>query len=763
MQVSSLEERFKEALTERFVVQREIGRGGMATVFLAEQRRPRRDVAIKVLEPELATGMARERFLREVEFSSQLTHPNIVPIFEAGEADGLLFYVMPYISGQTLRARLAREGALPTDEVFRIAEEVADALDYAHNKGVVHRDVKPENILLSNGHAVVADFGIARALCAACGDNLTVAGYPIGTPGYMSPEQGSGEEVDPRTDVYSLGAVVYEMITGQPPFSGRTMEAIIAARYTRPTPTLRDAGWTLSDAVDSAIQRSLNLDRENRFETTVEFLSALKGSHVHTFIPDTLEPGRGSGPQTAVVTKEKSVAVLPFTNLSADPENEYFSEGITEDIITQLSTITDLSVTSRTSVTKYRNTELTMSQIGAELGVTTILEGSVRKSGNRVRVVAQLIDAKTDKHLWAERYDRELTDIFDLQSEIAEHIADALETTLTADERARLAKKPTDNLEAYNLYLQGRFYWAKFTPTGIHRAIDFFNQAVELDESYALAHAGLADAYIILAATLGLLSPHDAMPRAREAALKAAELDPQLTEAYTSLGTVQSWFDWDWAAAEESLHKAMELDPESEKVLAMMGFHHSSQGRHEEALELARRAEQNCPLSVHASSTVGMHLYKARRYEEAVLHLVTKTLELDRSFPPAHIVLGWTYIRMGRFDEAVSAAKRAAALTNQASPRRAALASALAAAGRRKEAETILDQLLEERKGQYVSSLDIAIVTAYLGRTDEAFEWLDRAFDERSPWLNHLHGDPVWDPIRDDPRFDALATRVGLG
>jgi eukaryotic-like serine/threonine-protein kinase len=756
---AQLTEQIKDAVGERYAVDREIGRGGMAIVYLAQDRRLGRKVAIKVLEPHVATEIARERFLREVEFAASLTHPNILPIFEAGEAAGLLYYVMPYIDGHSLRVWLAREGRIPYEETMQLAAEVADALDYAHRQHVIHRDIKPENILISNGHAIVADFGIARAICVACGDNLTVAGVPIGTPGYMSPEQGSGEEVDARTDVYSLGAVVFEMLTGTPPFRGPTVEAIIAARYTQPTPSLAREGWTLSDTVDQAVQKALQLDRNSRFDSTREFIDTIRprpsGEFADT-VPNTLTP-----PQTIPTNEEKSLAVLPFANLSADPENEYFSEGITEDIIAQLSKIRDVRVTSKRATLSYKGTDKSVGEIARELGVSTILEGTVRRSGHQVRVAAQLIDARRDQQLWSEQYDRELTDIFAIQDEIADHIATALRSTLTPQEKTQLARKPTTNLDAYNLYLKGRFHWQKFTPEGIRKGIDYFTEAATLDPRYALAHAGLADSYLILTLNLGRLSPSEGMPQVREAAQRAVECDPDLADARSSLGAVADWFDWDWARAEAEHDRAVELDPDGEKSRIMRAFHHAIMGRGEDAIHDARHAETMCPISALAASNVALQLYEARRYDEA-LEQVNRVKELDPNFPPAFRVLTWNFLLMGMPDQAVEAAMHSVQLTDHAPPRRAALACALAAAGFTEDAEQEFTALGHLRTTQFVSALDLALVAGYLGRTDEAFQLLDEAFAERAPWLTHLKANPVWDVLRDDARFELMTSRVGL-
>jgi len=550
------------------------------------------------------------------------------------------------------------------------------------------------------------------------------------------------------------------MLTGQPPFKGTTIEAIIAARYTQPTPTLRATGWTQSSRVDAAVERAMQLDPASRFPTVWDFIGALKSQTTAEYIPTTL-PAFSTAAIAPTVTAAESIAVLPFANLSADPDTEYFSDGITEDIITQVSKIEHLRVISRTSVLRYKNSDKAVKQIGAALNVGYILEGSVRKSGARVRVTAQLIDVRTEGHLWAERYDRELTDIFDIQSDIAERIAAELKTTLSSDERSRLAKKPTDNLEAHNLYLQGRYYAAKFTPAGIARGIEFYERSTQADPTYAAPYAGLADSYLLLTATLGIRPPLEDMPRAETAARRAVELDPNLADAHSSLAAVHDFFRWDWNAARIEHERALELEPNNEKAHIMYGFHLLTLNQFDLALRMAQKAEKICPVSLFIASNVSMHLYKSRRFAEA-LEQVGRVNEMDPMFPPPYIIATWTNLQLERPEEAIVAARKAAELTESPPQRRGALGCALATAGRTEEAEAIYEALVEKRGERYVSALDLGLLASYLGRIDEAFEWLDRAVDERAPWITHLRADPIWDRLKGDPRYSSIIARVGL-
>ncbi len=744
----------RDALADRYDVEREIGRGGMASVFLAGERHPSRKVAIKVLEPELATQIARERFLREVNVAATLTHPNIVPIFAAGEAGGLLYYVMPYVSGPTLRARLRTEGTIEIPEAIRLAAEIADALDYAHDHDVIHRDIKPENILLQDGHALVADFGIARAVKAACSENLTIAGFPIGTPGYMSPEQAAGSgEVDRRSDVYSLGCVVFEMISGKRPFRGSSPEEMLSARFNEPTPRLSRVESGIPRDLDTAVRKAMSLDINSRFATTGDFVKAMTGDQ----LPATLTRDSGQFQRGAV----HAVAVLPFANLSSDPENEYFSDGITDDIITQLSKIGGLRVTSRTSVMRYKNTDKNVRQIATELGVSTVLEGTVRKAGNRVRIVAQLVDALSDAHIWAETYDRELTDIFEIQTDVAEKIAGALSTTLTASEHEQLCQKPTENIEAYNAYLHGRFYWSRFTEPDLRRAAEFFQKAIDLDPSFARAYAGLADTYLLLGSSFGADRPAEAFPLAREAAEKALELCECVGETYATLANIHMFYEWDWRQAEEEIRRSVELEDSNPKAHVTASVYYSATGRHEDAVKAARDALRIDPVGLPTNYSLGMAYYWARSYDRAVEQF-KRTLDLSDAFAPAHAGLGWTLLQRGKANDAVLEFRRAADLTDNAPPWMAAAGVACAAAGDLVGARRALGELESMSAERYVSSADFALVYGYMGEMEVALDCLHRAREERATWLTFLKVEPLFDIFRGEPRFEDLVSAMGF-
>ncbi|UCD24792.1 MAG: protein kinase, partial [Gemmatimonadota bacterium] len=606
-----------DLLADRYRIERQIGRGGMARVYLAREFHPARAVAIKVLDPRLGHGISRERFLREVEIVSQLTHPHIVPIFTAGEAGGLLYYVMPHVTGESLRTRLKQRRTLPIEEAVHVVSEVAEALEYAHDVAIVHRDIKPENILFEAGHAVVTDFGIARVVSAVGHDRLTQTGFPIGTPAYMSPEQASGEtDIDARSDIYSLACVLHEMLTGKRTWTRRSYDVT-------PGQAVYKFAGPIDDETKRVLEKALAWNPEDRPAKVRDFAEAL----VHAHAARTSRAARMSANSAPAFIPAKSIAVLPFTNMSADPEAEFFSDGISEDIMSRICKMPDLKVTSRTSVMHYKGTTLSVREIGEELGVATVLEGSVRRVGDRVRIGAQLVDTRTDRSLWAEVYDRQLTDVFEIQSDVATHIAGALQATLSPTVLERMDRKPTEDVEAYTLYLLGVHHWNKFSPESGPKALGCFREAIERDGNFSLAHAGLADAYWAIG--IEQESPPDKMfGNAKEAAQRALAIDGDLAEAHATLGAVQSWYEWDWDAADEAFARANELAGLGGKPHLKWGLHLGAMGRHDEAMAQAREALVLDPVSPTANAHVVLQHYWAGELQQAVAQAL-KTLELD--------------------------------------------------------------------------------------------------------------------------------------
>ena len=734
---TSAAETLGAAVDGRYRIEREIGRGGMATVYLANDLRHGRQVALKVLDPELAHAVGPERFLREIEIAARLSHPHIMPLFDSGSAGGHLFYVMPFVRGESLRQRLERERHLPIPDALAIARDVAEALEHAHARGVIHRDIKPENILLFEGQAIVADFGIALAASAAADGRITGTGLIVGTPAYMSPEALLGEGTDARSDQYSLACVVYEMLVGEAPFVAPTPQAMIARRLLDTAPSMRRLGSTVPAAADDAVKRALAKDPAARFASVAEFARALTAPSER---------------------RSKSVAVLPFSNFSADPENEYFADGITEDVIAHLSKIRSLKVISRTSVMPYKKREQSLAEIAATLGATTLLEGSVRRAGDRVRIVAQLIDAESDQHLWSETYDRKLVDIFDIQTDVALQIAAALKAELTRDEESRVRKEPTRDIQAYQLFLFGRQSLIKYTAERMQMAIDFFDRAIARDPSFALAYATKALAYIELA-EIGAVAPDGAFEGAAAAAYRALELDPDSSEAHCTVGHLKMTRELDWVGAEESFKRAIELNPSGADAYDLYGRLCAAVERYEDALALVARAQELDPLAHRLD--MATTLLRAGRYEKATT-AARIAVDLDPSGDRARATLGWALFLGGSREAGLAELELAVSISQGASFWLGQLGEAYGLAGHTDRARDVLRQLEERAATSYVSPYTFAYVYTGLGDADRAIELLERAVTARSGAAYGIKGSFLFAPLRPHPRFQALLGQMRL-
>lgn len=685
--MSDLPTQLQLALAERYNLDRELGRGGMATVYLAEDLKHHRPVAIKVFKPELSQAIGSARFLREIEISARLNHPHILPLYDSGEADGLLYYVMPYAEGESLRDRLNREKQLPLDDALQIAREVADALSYAHSRGVIHRDIKPENILLDAGHAVVADFGIARAITAAGGERLTETGLAIGTPAYMSPEQAAGStDLDGRSDVYAVGCVLYEMLAGQPPFTGPTVESIVYQHLSVPPPSITSMRPAVPAHVAAALERALAKTPADRFSRIALFAEALGERLSSTAAPSsrpTAASRRLARPLLAAVATlvaigaavqflrpaggepeptypRTALAVLPFQNLSADPADAYFAGGLHDELLTQLSKVGALSLRGRTSVMGYAGTTKSIREIAEELRVGVLVEGSVQVVGGRLRVNAQLIDAATDEHLWAESYDRTLDDAFAIQSDIAQHVVAAVGAALGAAERELFAQAPTASPEAYRLYLQGLDYVRR---PGLRRqdrqiAQQLFERAVAHDPGFALAYAALSEAH-------GLMhwARYDTSPERVEAQRSAAEaafrLDPDLPQAREALGLWHFQGRRDWAAALAEFDLALGRMPNDALLLARTGYVQRRLGRWDDVYQACERASELDPRSAEiAYNLCGLTYDFTRRYGDAV-RAYDRALALAPDLHVAAVLKGITYVLwQGQLDTLRAALQR---------------------------------------------------------------------------------------------------------
>jgi len=749
-------DRLNAALADRYAIERELGRGGMAIVYLAHDRKLKRQVALKVLRPELAASLGGDRFVREIEIAAQLTHPNIIALHDCGGGDECLYYTMPIVEGESLRTKLDREGQLGVDVVCRLAEDVGAALEYAHKQGVIHRDIKPENILFHHGVPMVADFGIALAVQEAGGERLTEMGISVGTPQYMSPEQVSGDrKLDARSDVYALGCVLYEALVGEPPFTGPSAMAVMARQVTDPVRPITTVRPDVPVAMVSAVTRALAKAPADRFDSAGTFAVALKAQ----------EPGPSPVAihETPDVDARRCIAVLPFSNLSTDPENDYFSDGITEDIITQLSKISAFKVISRSSSMRYRQTEKTMREIADELGVGMLLEGSVRRAGGNLRITARLIEAESDAHLWAEAYDRELTDVFAIQTDVAFSVASALQTALTPGEQARIEARPTDNMRAYDLCLLGRHHAARLTAEGLTQAIEYFEKALEHDPAYAAAYAGLADAHALSAIGYRPVEPRDALGQAKDAVFRAIELDETLAEAHAPLGHIYAWFEFKWDDAKREFERAVELNPSSVQAHQYYGQYFLPMRDYDSAYVELKRALELDPLSVVLTTELcwpPMYAGDQERAREQVL----KALEMDPLFPLAHFNLAQTYHFQGRYLEAIPIYEKAVELSGGVWFIRSYLAGAYVAAGQKERAEAIGAELLEDATHGMGLELGIAMVHDVLGRSSAAMDWLERAFEARSPMLSAIGLDVMpFNSVRDDPRFHRLLEKMRLG
>lgn len=768
-----LGERLKEALAATYEIERELGGGGMSRVFVANEVALGRSVVIKVLPADLAAGVNADRFRREIQLAAKLRHPHIVPLLSAGDAAGVLFYTMPFIRGESLEARLQRS-ALPVDEAVHLAEEVADALDYAHRQGVVHRDIKPANILLEDGHSVVADFGIARALSEASGHNndaLTATGLILGTPSYMSPEQGSGDDADGRSDIYALGCVLYQMLAGRPPFVGSSARSIIVQHFVAEPPAFErnDIPASLLEVIRKAMAKN-PADRYPSAATMRNELRTMETRHLpEVTAPRSAErsaatPASNTQPVHASSGAPTSgpidsLAVLPFDGGAAGSDDEYLADGITESILNKLTKISGVRVVPRSTVFRYKRRDIDIPIVAAELKVRALVTGRVSQRGHRLMVSAELTDATTESQLWGDRITKHSDDIFAVQEEISTEIVKSLRLRLSSEEREELVRRYTEDTIAYRAYLRGRYQWAKRTRDGFLRAIEHFQEAIDRDPSYALAYAGLADSYNVLG-YYNYQKPRDTYPRAKAASMRALELDPSLAQAHASLGYSRLFFDWDWKGAEASFRRAIEQDPHYASAHQWFAWQQLVCGNFREMIESMRTALHLDPLSLIINVHMGYAFYWAGRYEEA-LEQLQKTLALDPNFALTYWPLGAVYKWQNRADESIDAFQHLVSLTDGAIGL-GYLGATAGFFGRTEIAQQAMQQLVSSLQTRYVSALDRALCSAGVGSYDEAFRLLDAAVDERVSDLVRLHVLPWPKAMREDPRFGSIARRVGI-
>jgi serine/threonine protein kinase len=753
--VSGPLERLKAALSDSYAIQRELGHGGMAVVYLATDLKHDRPIALKVLRPELAASLGVERFLREIQIAARLNHPNILPLHDSGEAERLPYYVMPFIAGESLRGRLERERQLPIADALRITGEICDALDHAHSVGIVHRDIKPENVLFQAGHAVVADFGIARAVSEAGGERLTETGLAVGTPAYMSPEQAAGDrDIDGRSDIYSLGCILYEMLVGDPPFAASTPLAILARKSVEQAPAISTVRDTVPQHVVQAISKALARIPADRYATARAFKVALA-----------VEAG------SAGYTAERgTIAVLPFANMSPDPENEYFSDGITEEVINAVAGVPGLRVTARTSAFQFKGREYDVRDIGLKLNVRSVLEGSVRKAGGRVRVTAQLIDVADGYHLWSQRFDRDLGDIFAIQDEIAAAIADRLKRELGATpQRAMVtvtAPESRPDPAAYDAYLRGRYYRRLMFGGGDARekAAASYGEAIEIDPGFALAYSALAELHIVLSIGFADQPSRELMPRAKDAAEQALELNANLAEAQLARALVAMYYDWDYHAAKAGIDRAIAINPSFVDAHFWAEFYYTYVERDfEKAVAANRRAAELDPLDLlNVSSRLAQVLIIFDRLDEAIERL-EQIVQLDPNHMVSYIELADASARTGDHERSLAAAERAVELSRGSVATAAVLTIALATSGDITRAHKVLQELTERAQSGYVYPFWLAACHAVLGELDRAFEYLAEAQRDRDPNLLYITAVPRDFGLQGDPRYEQVLREIGLG
>jgi serine/threonine-protein kinase len=743
----------------------------MGEVYRAKDVRLDREVAVKIVPPELAQDAERlARFEREAKAVAALAHPNILVLYDVGWERNVPFAVLELLEGETLRDRV-RRAAVPWREALAIGAAVADGLAAAHTKGIIHRDLKPENLFVTtDGRVKILDFGLARVQVPWGSEGETKPYFPgqtdpgmvLGTVGYMAPEQVRGLPVDGRGDLFSLGCVLYELLAGQRPFPGRTAAEITAAILRDDAAELARHGVDVPPDVERVLRSCLAKEPEQRLASAHDLAFALRalqsGSDLTVSLSPTTSQRRRSPRRRR--TAIPSLAVLPLANTNADPETEYLADGVTESLINILSQLPELRVMARNTVFRYKGQEIDAQEVGRTLKVRAVLTGQLFVRGQSLILKLELVDAKDGSQQWGEQYRRPLSDLLNMEKGMAQEIADQLRLRLTGEQKRRLRQPRTENAEAYPLFLKGRYHLSKRTAEGLKKSIKLFEQAIDLDPTYALAYSGIADAYLNLGGW-GHLPFREAYPRAKAAALQALAIDDSLAEAHVSLAMVQKEHDWDWIEAGRRYKRALQLKPNYATAHQWYGEYLAAVGRHEEAITALRRAIELDPLSLIIHATLGRHgYYFARQFDQAIAQL-HKTLEMDENFWVARLWLGWTYANMGRLSEALAELEMARRLDNNLEMA-AALGYAYGRAGQRSQAQQILDEFQHLSQTRYVSPMNRVLVAIGLGEHDRALDWLEQCYAERVQMLSELKAEPAFDPLRADPRFVDLMHRVRL-
>ncbi|HEY6118514.1 MAG TPA: protein kinase [Pyrinomonadaceae bacterium] len=833
-------------LLGRYEIRSLLGKGGMGEVYLAQDTQLRRSVAIKLLPAELIRHPERlRRFKNEAYAASSLNHPNILTVHEIGTDGDLQYIATEFVEGESLRQHIT-ENRMELREVLDVGIQTASALAAAHQAGIVHRDIKPENIILRrDGYVKILDFGLAKLIeqqAPTTGTEVpttplinTDPGVVMGTAYYMSPEQARGLAVDARTDIWSIGVLLYEMVTGRRPFEGQTTSDVIAAVLKTEPPVLTSSTFNIPTELDRIVSKTLKKDREERYQAAKELALDLKSlkqrlefeaerertdplrskndgskptnglndsANITTQLP-TEQTGAGREAQTkssaeyiageikrhkgaAVLTSVvlvaalfavsyfayarysqsgkvaiTSLAVLPFVNASNNPDAEYLCDGISESLINNLSQLPGVKVIARSSSFKYKGKEIDTQEVARALGVEALVMGRIVQRGDTLAISIELVNARENTHLWGEEYDRKLSDLLSVQQDISREVSEKLRLRLTGEDQKRLAKRDTENADAYELYLKGRHFLNKPTEADIRKSIDYFQQAIDRDPNYASAYVGIAQAYGLLGGVLGFVSPRYTATQGKAAVMKALAIDETLDDAHATLAQFKLYYDWDWSAAEKEYKRTLELNPNNPTAHGGYGTYLEALGRFDEAAAERERSRQLDPVSAFTTADVGYPLYYARKYDEALEHF-RKGIELDSNLSWAHLWIGQVYVQQARYDEAFNEINRAISLSEGNVRGIATLGHAYAVSGKRSEALKVLAQLQEQAKQKYVSAYFIALIYSGLNEKDQAFAWLEKAYEERHPYLILIKSEPVFDNLRSDPRFQALLRRVGL-
>lgn len=723
-----------------------LGEGGMGVVYQAKDMKLKRDVALKFLSDiKLGDSEAKRRFKQEAQVVALLNHPNICTIFDIDEEDGQLFMAMEYVEGPTLQDKIKK--SIPeTEEVIHIAIQIARGLSEAHDKGIVHRDIKSANIIITpHGKVKIMDFGLAQVSTVTT--KLTKEGTTLGTISYMSPEQTRGIQTDHRSDIWSFGVVLYEMLTGTMPFRGDYEQAVIYSILNEQPSGISAQAQYIPEGFHEIIGKCLAKDPGDRYQHADEILAKLR------IIQRNLNKKHSKKKKRKI----SSIAVLPFENMNRDEESEFFSDGITEDIMTALSKIEALRVAARNSAFQYKGKTPDLRVVGRELNVNSVLVGSLRRAGNKLRITVRLNNIEDGYEIWSERYDRVMEDIFEIQDEISEAVVEALKVELIGDEKKKLKKRYTDDVKAYNYYLKGRYYWNTRGPDNIKKAITFFEKALKEDDEYALAHSGKADCYCALG-ILGGVAPKEVLGEGKKAAMKAIELDPNLAEAHTSLAFIEVVYNWNWDLADRKLKLAQKLDPNyATSWFWRAVFVLSGTGQYNEAVKEARIARQKQPTTAFIDAGVAFVEFFGGQYDRAIRE-AKKTLELDPEYHYAHWTLGRAYLQKGDYQKALEEFSKVKGITFK----KGNIGYVYALSGNKKKALEILDELTHSKKPDYIKAFQIAMIYAGLEDKDRAFEWLDCAYKAKNPLMVWVNQAPEFKQLFDDHRWNQLLKQMKL-